>query len=86
MIKFHELIDRSSQTFNFYEFQDYRLFLIDINTLSLRAYGFVVHGDNVDYFFADIWQKDSVEYLYWTDRYNDKIIEFRANMRISHTL
>lgn len=100
MIRFYELYDCSTQTFNFYEFEDYRLFVIDINSLSGRAYCFVVHGEVVDYFITDIWQKDveffdwtvsnndklSVQYLYWSDRMNDKIIEFRANMRISHPL
>lgn len=89
MIKFKALYDRSTGTFNYYEYLDldlgnYRLFLIDINESSLRANGFVVHGDNVVYFVTDIWCNDGVEYLDWTDRCNDKIIEFKANMVVTH--
>lgn len=83
MIRFLELYDAPTGTFNFYEYQGTayqyaRLFLIDINRSSKRAYCFVVYGDDIYYFWADIWEHESVEYLYWYNRYNDKIVEFQA--------
>lgn len=88
MIKFYTLFDAPTGTLNYYqcdinEYRNARLFLIDINKLTKRAYCFVVNDDDVYYFLADIWAHESVEYLYWYNRYTDKIVEYRANQRKS---